>query len=561
MFDGERSLGPADVLVEGGVITRVGRDVPAPAGAQVVAGEGRTLLPGLLDAHAHVHDAADLEQALAFGVTTVLDMFSASPARARALRTPGRPDRADLRSAGILATAPGGHGTEYGAPIPTLRAVDEAQAFVDARLAEGSDYLKIVVDDGRAYGLRVPTLGADVLRALVDAAHARSKLALVHVSDYASARVAVEGGADGLAHLFVDVPPEADFGALVARHGAFVTPTLALARALRGGEVTLAEDPAIAPYLFPDDRANLNQRFGIRARTAPGTVEAAIAQLREAGVPVLCGSDAPNPGTAHGASVHDELGLLVEAGLTPSQALAGATSLPARRFGLGDRGRVAAGLRADLVLVEGDPTATVADTRRIVAVWHGGVRFDRDAYRARAAEAARPGGARLPGDGAGLLSDFKDGSPTARFGRGWEASTEGAAEGGSTVKLAVVDGGATTRRKALVVAGEVAGGTPRWAGVLFLPARRPDSPADLSSTAGLSFFARGDGNEYAVMVFTKKRGRVPLARHFRAGATFAPVSFAWGDFGTFDGTDVTALFFGRVEPGPFRLVLDDIALR
>jgi len=76
---------------------------------------------------------------------------------------------ADFRSAGILATAPGGHGTEYGFEIPTLTEPGQAQAFVDARLAEGSDYIKLVMDDGCALGKRIPTLGADVVRAVIEA--------------------------------------------------------------------------------------------------------------------------------------------------------------------------------------------------------------------------------------------------------------------------------------------------------------------------------------------------------------------------------------------------------
>ena len=78
------------------------------------------------------------------------------------------------------------------------------------------------------------------------------------------------------------------------------------------------------------------------------------------------GTDAPNSGTAHGASLHGELQLLVEAGLTPTEALAAATSAPAAAFHLTDRGRIAPGLRADLVLVEGDPTADILQTRAIV---------------------------------------------------------------------------------------------------------------------------------------------------------------------------------------------------
>jgi imidazolonepropionase-like amidohydrolase len=74
--------------------------------------------------------------------------------------------------------------------------------------------------------------------------------------------------------------------------------------------------------------------------------------------------------------MHHELRLLVEAGLTPTQALRAATSVPASRFGLYDRGRIAPGLCADLLLVDGDPLVNIEDTLNIAAVWHRGVMLD-----------------------------------------------------------------------------------------------------------------------------------------------------------------------------------------
>jgi len=103
----------------------------------------------------------------------------------------------------------------------------------------------------------------------------------------------------------------------------------------------------------------------------------AVNALHAAGVPILAGTDAPAPGSWNGASLHGELELLVRAGLAPAEALAAATSVPARIFHLEDRGRVAAGYRADLVLVRGDPTLDVTATRDIVAVWKAGVALRR----------------------------------------------------------------------------------------------------------------------------------------------------------------------------------------
>jgi imidazolonepropionase-like amidohydrolase len=102
-----------------------------------------------------------------------------------------------------------------------------------------------------------------------------------------------------------------------------------------------------------------------------------VLRLFRAGVPILAGSDAPNPGTVHGASLHRELELLVEAGLPPLEVLRSATSLPARHFQLDGRGVIEQGGPADLVLVNGYPDREIKAARDIVAIWKEGRRFDR----------------------------------------------------------------------------------------------------------------------------------------------------------------------------------------
>jgi imidazolonepropionase-like amidohydrolase len=344
VFDGSRMLARTSVSIAGGRILGVGRDLRAPAGALIVDGSGKTLLPGLIDAHVHVRTTEDLVTALAFGVTTCLDMFTRHEmaAAARAEQAAGlAAGRADLLSAGTPATAPGGHGTEYGVPIPTLSRPENAQAFVDERLAEGSDYLKIIKDDGSAFGFRRPTLDAATMGALIRAAHARGRLAIVHIATAEDAGEALAAGADGIAHVHSGLP-DSELARAAANRHVFWTPTLA---------VITHDAPA-------------------------GARDAALAivrSLRDAGVRILAGTDAPNPGTAYGETLHTELVLLVAAGLSPVETLAAATSGAAAAFGLTDRGRIAPGLRADLVLVKGDPSRDIGATRRIAAIWKQGV--------------------------------------------------------------------------------------------------------------------------------------------------------------------------------------------
>ncbi|MFY9826762.1 MAG: amidohydrolase family protein [Thermoanaerobaculia bacterium] len=375
IFDGSRVIPDGTVVFQGRTIRAVGPQAAVPAGAEVIDGSGDTLLPGLIDGHTHAWGDA-LTRAAVFGVTTELDMFL-DPQIARARREEqaktGAPGRADLLSAGFLATAPGGHGTEYGVAVPTLTRPEEAQAWVDARVAEGSDYIKIVSDNGKFYNRNLPTLDKATIAALVKEAHKRGKLAVVHAITEEAAQTALEAGADGLVHVFSDREPEPSLIALAAKRKAFVTPTLTVVESFIGipnGEA-LVEDPRLSPYLTAGEVRSLRRKFPLHLHGNPRFRNAlnAVRQLKAAGVPILAGTDAANPGTAHGASIHRELELLVQAGLSPTAALAAATSVPAKIFSLKDRGGIAPGLRADLVLVQGDPTANVTDSRAILKVW------------------------------------------------------------------------------------------------------------------------------------------------------------------------------------------------
>ncbi|WP_410659821.1 amidohydrolase family protein [Amycolatopsis sp. lyj-112] len=390
VFTGDTVLTHAHVTVDSGLITTVTTQ-PSPVGdgTEIVHGQGRTLLPGLIDAHAHVFPG-NLEQALNFGVTTVLDLM-ADPAAITTLRQQAgtRPAMADVRTAGTAATVPGGYGwylveMGYLPPFPTLIEPGQAEAFIDARLAEGSDYIKILIDDGSTTGTPLPKLGEDTITALIDHAHARDRLTIAHTLNAVDAATATRAGIDVLGHLFLD-RTDPDLPHLLAEHDTAVIPTLAVLDGLFGRPhgAELLADHRIEPYLDTTSRQMLG--FGPipldpRARHDLEVPRHTLSQLRDAGVAILAGSDASNPDTAHGATLHLELELLVQAGLTPIEALTAATSAPADRFTLPDRGRIAPGLRADLLLVNGDPTSTITDTRDIAAIWRNGQRVPRTTH-------------------------------------------------------------------------------------------------------------------------------------------------------------------------------------
>jgi dihydroorotase-like cyclic amidohydrolase len=216
-----------------------------------IDGHGMTLLPGLIDAHVHIGGGEQpLEQAAALGVTTVLDMWG-DPGRLAPLEKEmargEHPNAADFRTAGTGATVPKGHPTEMeGPPFPTLKPEDDMQSFVDARFAEGSDYLMII------YEHTYPTLSVEQLRALVLAAHKRNKLVVAHEGKQSEGLAEMQAGVDGVEHIFDDTLISREFiETAVATHMVF-TPTLSIIQAL-GGDPSgsaLAVDPRFEPYLL-----------------------------------------------------------------------------------------------------------------------------------------------------------------------------------------------------------------------------------------------------------------------------------------------------------------------
>jgi imidazolonepropionase-like amidohydrolase len=572
VFDGRNVIDNTDVQVEGSKIKAVGKKLKTPDDTKVIDGTGATLLPGLIDAHTHTYGAA-LKDAVAFGVTTELDMFSdiRSVQQVKRLEKEGKNNNmADLRSAGTLATAPGGHGTEYGFSIPTLSEPAEAKDWVNARIKEGSDYIKIVYDDCREYGFERPTLTKETMKAVIDAAHEQGKLAVVHIGTQQQARDAIEAGADGLAHLFADSPPTPDFAAFVAQHHVFVVPTLTVLEGVSGrpSGVSLTTDPRVVPYLTTANIDNLKKAFPIGVPLNEKYAEQATHELKAAGVPILAGTDAPNPGTAHGASLHRELELLVRSGMTPIEALTSATAVPAATFHLDDRGQIAAGKRADLVLVKGDPTQDIKSTRDIVVVWKAGTQVDREAYREAIAKTkqhakqAQTSTAPTAGEH-GIISDFEDNKPSAKFGAGWSVSTDSIAGGKSAAEMKPVASGANESKYSLKVSGNIDGGLPyAWAGVMFSPGAQVFAPANLSANKDLTFWAKGDGKTYRAMIFTASGGRIPAQQTFTTEKNWKQYKLPLSSFNGTDGHDIAAiLFVGGPATGAFEFYLDDVRLQ
>ncbi|MCA2211311.1 amidohydrolase family protein [Jidongwangia harbinensis] len=356
VFDGAGRTEPRSVHLDGGRIVSA-----PPDAARRVDARGGTLLPGLIDTHVHVEDRADLEASAHWGVTTVLDMGTPHLDRTMPLRHLDAV--ADLFSAGHPAVAPGATAIRKMGYPPSIGVADPsgAEEHVAARVRDGADYVKILVEDPKQPGTKA--LDRATVQALVDAAHRHGLTVIAHTVTGPTFRTAVDAGADVVTH----VPVQAVVSREAARPGLVVSPTLVM---MRGICATIGRRPALRALAALRVMPRMDFTNSLDS----------VRRLHHAGATVLAGTDANrDPATPfsppHGEAMHQELGLLVEAGLSPVEALRAATVRPAQVFGLADRGEITAGRRADLLLVDGDPTTDIGATRNITGVWVAGHRF------------------------------------------------------------------------------------------------------------------------------------------------------------------------------------------
>lgn len=379
---GERLRPHATVLVRGDRIVAVGAvdEIAIPDGAEVVDGVGRYLIPGLIDMHVHALWDPSVPQVflplfVAHGVTTIRDMgglLDLLPATRSALAD-GSLVGPRLIAAGAILDGPAPVHAEVSIAIDTPA---EATAAVEAVAAAGADFVKV-------YTL----LPADAFATVVAAADARGLPVAGHVPYEVGPVAAAAAGMRTIEHLMTEVegfcardrPEEcAEVFAAFREHGTWQVPTLVLqgqteASALCGDPRLRSLPRTALEYWF--DGAVVPPGCAGRSRPAvpfePELPAEAwlVRALREAGVPVLAGSDTGVPYSLPGSSLHDELALLVEAGLTPREALLAATRDPARALGLDQElGTIRPGRVADMILLRDDPLEEIRGTRAIDAV-------------------------------------------------------------------------------------------------------------------------------------------------------------------------------------------------
>jgi imidazolonepropionase-like amidohydrolase len=377
--DGQPPIPGATVVITDERIVQAGpRDqVTIPQSAQRIDATGKTLMPALIDTHLHVNQPKealirDLRRLAYFGIGTAMSLgvdTTDAPFEVRAHPVPGAA-RLLTAGRGITAPEPGRETAAY-----WVTDVAEARRAIEENAARHVDIIKIWVDDRRG---TVPKLSPLLYRATIEAAHERGLRVTAHIFALEDAKSLLRAGVDAFAHSIRDREVDQELLKLVRSRSAFVmNPSLP-----PRGEATDLE--WLKGVVADEDFARAQKRNVPRPEDqAAFSLQARNMQLmKNAGVHIVLGTDTsfdfPNGNTPWAA--HLEMEDMVAAGMTPLEVITAGTAGAAAFLQLADVGTVEPGKVADLLLLDGDPTESIRNTRRVSAVYLRGVAVGRERY-------------------------------------------------------------------------------------------------------------------------------------------------------------------------------------
>ena len=362
VFDGSAVSAPQTIIIDGGYIM----DSNDTTGIEqtIDAGGSGVLIPGLIDAHAHVESVEGLHNMTSYGVTTIFDMACPDYALCESLKS--NPGLANLYVSMLPALGPSGKSSPLN-PVPAdllLHPGKDPKYLVDYAFGNGSDYFKIV---------NAPVGGPtqDQQDDIVGYTHSKGKLVVTHAPGAAIYAQAVASRSDVLQHIPDDGVLSACTIESMRDHGQAATPTMEIFR---------------RAYTFQPQIIQFLRGNNTSAGSSYANVVENVRRLHEAGVPLLAGTDAVGSAVPivyfpFGESLHQELVNFVHLGMTPAEALRAATIVPATVHRLNDRGGIRPGMRADLILLNSNPLDDISNTRDIARVWAGGVEYPNVAKR------------------------------------------------------------------------------------------------------------------------------------------------------------------------------------
>lgn len=377
---------PATIIVRGGKIASVGAGDKPPAGARVVDLAGKFVVPGFIDAHAHVSDVQGLKPRAYTMQNTARQLGVYARYGVTAVFSLGgeQPPAFAIRDAAVAEPPP--HARVYvSGDVITGRTPDEARAAVARVAALKPDLIKIRVDDNLGSATKMTP---DVYRAVIDEAHARKLRVAAHIFYLEDAKDLLKAGVDMIAHSVRDKDLDDEAIALFKARNVPYCPTLTREVSTFVYESTpdFFADPFFLSEADKDVVAQLQEPARQKAMASSKNAQAYKAGLvvakrnlkkaADAGVTIAMGTDSgPSPERFQGFFEHLEMTMMAEAGMTPAQVLRASTVDAARAHARQDIGAIAAGRWADFVVLDRNPLESINNTRSIVSVWIGGAQI------------------------------------------------------------------------------------------------------------------------------------------------------------------------------------------
>lgn len=561
-----------NVIIRGERIEAVGPAGEIPQSARIIDGRGRTLIPGIFDVHTHLPYAAasgitgdwpkNLKSYLYCGVTSVVD-FGTYPETFEPMRRLIETGVVEAPRISLAArmTTPGGHGAEGGRgdifslEVSTPR---QARSAVQSVLPYRPDVIKVFTDGWR-YGAApdMTSMNQETLTALVDEAHKHGLEVLTHTVTLEKAKIAARAGVDIIAHGIGNAEADEELIGLMKASGTTYAPTLAVYEP-RGRDILT---PLLSAVLEPSVRLKVRPELTLPGNgTAPRVSEARqlrwrylqhnTAAMSGAGVTFAAGTDAGVSGTYHGWATLRELQLLVAGGLTPLQALTAATGHAARALKVDDqRGTIAPGKLADLVLIDGEPHKDIAAIEKISRVFLGGRELERDKL---AADIAAAGPTAIPSiRAARLIDDFERPDGRSRLDTLWVNSTDSGHDN-SAMLFGRID--RETDNHALSVTGRMSDKDSPFVRINVPLSRGAIEPVDARQSRGVQFEIRGSGDYKLIIPTCAVRDDDHFEAPFQASPAWRTVRIEFSslkrnmDGGEWTGADLLMLSFEIARP-------------
>lgn len=345
IFTGENYIRETNIVFDDKSIIAISENIDIYKNATIIDGTNKTIIPPLVNAHVHIWSPAALKESLQAGIFANLDMHTTDEA-ANNLRTYNDSlGYSKYYSSNAAATVPNGHGTQFGIPVPTINDDVNAEQFVQDRLAENADYIKVIREPLWATLTKQQSLN------VIKEAHKNSVIAVGHSHILEESITLTKQNIDGLVHIWIDKKAENETLSLMKKSNVFMAPTILVTEALL--------------------KLRKNAGRGNDDLTTEEVLQE-IKKAHDAGISILSGTDSPNMQFNFSDQLFDEMEMIKRAGLSNIEVLKSATTNTYTAFSMDGFDELKKGAIPNFVLIDGNPVSDLKEIRNKKMIYQNG---------------------------------------------------------------------------------------------------------------------------------------------------------------------------------------------